>query len=145
MASFGSIYLRLLNEQNGQPPLLSVDTPENPDDQMSQDTFRAGLHMRNSKEQDQTFWNELKKLAGSNRSGLAKMLQISPSIVGRWPQVIDNLMKKITSDDAHHDGVKKPEMVGTGNQATHSSGQKPAYAMQGTYGDTNAPQLRGPF
>lgn len=145
MASFSSIYLRLLHEQNGQPPLLSADTPDDQDDHITYDTFRAGLHMRSNKEPDHTFWNELKKMSGSNRVGLAKLLQISPSIVGRWPQIIDNLMQKTTQSDAHQNGIKKPEILNTGDKGTHTSGQKPAKAMQGNYGDTNVPQHRGPF
>lgn len=145
MGSFGSLYTRFLCEQDGQPPLLSADTPDNPDDQASVDAFRAGLHLRSDKEPDATFWNELKRLAGTNRAGLAKLLQVSPSVVGRWPQVIDNLSQKVTQTDAHSDGVKKPEMLPTGDKGTHSAGKKPAVGMQGHYGDTNVPQHRGPF
>lgn len=145
MASFGSVYLRLLCEQDGQPPLLSADTPQDSDDEAAVDAFRSGLHLRSNKEPDSTFWNELKQLAGSNRAGLAKVLQVSPSVIGRWPQVIDNLMKKVSQTDAHNDGVQKPQMLPTGDKGMHSAGGKPAKAMQGSYGDTNVPHHRGPF
>ncbi len=145
MTSFNSIYLNLLREQDGQPPLLSADTPDSPEDTVADDAFRSGLHLRSNNEPDETFWNELKKLAGSNRAGLAKLLQVSPSVIGRWPQVIDNFMQKISQANAHQNGIKKPEMLATGDKGTHSSGSKPAKAMTGNYGDTNTPNHRGPF
>lgn len=145
MASFGSVYLRLLCEQDGQPPLLSADTPDTGDDNAAYDAFRAGLHMRSNKEPDETFWNELKRMAGSNRAGLAKLLQVSPSVIGRWPQVIDNFMQKVAQTDAHQNGVKNPEMLPTGDKGTHTAGGKPVKIMQGRFGDTNVPQHRGPF
>lgn len=145
MGSFGSIYARLLCEHEGQPPLLTADTPDNPDDQAAVDAFRAGMHLRSNKEPDATFWNELKRLAGANRSGLARLLQVSPAVIGRWPQVIDNYMHRVTQADAHTDGVKKPEMLPTGDKGTHSAGKRPAVGMNGQYGDTNVPHHRGPF
>lgn len=145
MASFGSIYMRLLCEQDGQPPLLSGETPDSPDDHAAYDAFRAGLHLRSNKEPDQTFWNELKRLAGSNRAGLAKLLQVPSSVIGRWPQVIDNFTQKTTQTDMHQDGIKKPEILSTGDKGMHTAGNKPAKAMTGNYGDTNVPHHQGPF
>lgn len=140
MATFGSVLAKMLMEQE---PLLSVDTPDAGErDEEALDAFRRGMHLRSEKESDATFWNELKKVACENRKGLARLLQVSPSVIGRWPAIIDQHMKHIESEDAHSNGVKRPEMIPTGHKTITS---KPAVGMQGNFGDTNVPHIRGPF
>jgi len=143
MPSFGSIYARMLMESDPQEPLLAAETPGDEDDSEAVDAFRRGMHLRSDKEADKTFWMELKRMACENRKGLAKLLQCSPSVIGRWPAVIDNYMKRVGQMDAHQDGLKKPEVLPTGDKPP--VGNRPVIGMQGDYGDTNVPQHRGPF
>jgi len=141
MVTFGSVYWRMLTEQE---PLLAVDTPGEEDDSEAVDAFRRGMHLRSEKEPDATFWNELKRMACENRKGLAKLLQVSPSVVGRWAAVIENYLKKVSEQDAHNNGLKKPEVLPTGDHKP-PTGHRPVIGLQGDFGDSNVPQHRGPF
>jgi hypothetical protein len=138
MATFGSIYARMVTEQGDGAPLLAADTATE-DDSAMVDAFRRGLHLRSDKESDATFWNELRQMSCENRKGLAKLLQVSPNIISRWPAVIDKYMSVANQLDAHENGLKKPKVLNTGDGT-----QKPAVGMQGDFGDTNAPR-QGPF
>jgi hypothetical protein len=144
MPSFGSIYARMLCEQEGGPPLLAADTADE-DDAVAVDAFRRGMHLRSDKEPDATFWNELKRMACENRKGLAKLLQVSPSVIGRWPAVIENYLKKVGELDAHADVLKKPQVIPTGGDTKAPVGNRPVIGMQGAFGDTNVPAHQGPF
>jgi len=125
-------------------PLFSVDTPGEEDDTDRIDAFRRGMHLRSDKDADATFWNELKKMACENRKGMARLLQVSPSVIGRWPAVIDNYMQKVGKIDAYTDGQKRPQMIPTGDTKI-AGGNKPVVGMQGQFGDTNMPSNTGPF
>lgn len=142
MATFGSVYSRMLLEQD--EPLFAADTPGEEDDTDRVDAFRKGMHLRSDKEADSTFWNELKRMACENRKGLAKLLQVSPTVVGRWPAVIENYMQRVGQMDAHSDGQKKPQVLPTGDKKS-AVGNRPVVGMQGQFGDTNVPQHQGPF
>ena len=102
------------------------------------------MQLRSEKEPDATFWNELKRMASENRNGLAKLLQVSPSVIGRWPAVIDKYMKKVGHMDAHTNGLKKPEVIPTGDRKP-PVGNRPVVGMQGDFGDSNVPHRQGPF
>jgi hypothetical protein len=131
MSTFASI-LRGMSEQAGGPPLLAVaDMPAG--DQQAVDTVRRGLMLRSS-DPDESFWADLRRMAGANRVGLARLLGVSPTAVAQWPQIIDHFLQKARAIDAHANGQKRPTVIGTGFR---TPSPLPPVRMTGPAGDTN--------
>lgn len=129
MSSFASILAQIV-ESGG--PLLAVD--DNREESAAVEAVRRGMRLRSQANPDDTFWNELRQLASSNRQGLSRLLGVRPEVIARWPQTIQHYLKKVTDADAHENGMKRPQMIGTG---FNDPSPRPALKVVGAAGDTN--------
>jgi hypothetical protein len=135
MSSFASILAQLVEQDGG--PLLGVDDTD-PDEAAAVETVRRGMRLRGQTDPDDTFWAEFAQLASSNRTGLAKLLGVRPEAVARWPRIVRHYLDKVHRADQHHDGQKKPQVLGTGFNAPTP---RPPVKVVGTMGDSNAPAV----
>jgi hypothetical protein len=132
MNSFNSVYRQLLESQ----PLLAVGDMEQ-DELAAVEVVRRGMQLSNG---NQSFWEGLRQLSCSNRSGLAKLLGVKPDVIARWPKIIGHYLSKITEINSHIDGQKKPQVIPTGNMPV------PKVQISGTHGDSNIPSINNsPF
>lgn len=79
------------------------------------ETFRRGLYTRGTRSPKKTFWYEFEQLARASGPGLAQMLGIDYAAVKKWPQIIEHYRNKVERLDAHQAGLRRPEMIPTGD------------------------------
>jgi len=122
MASFQSICeqldhrreRKLAERHYGDEPRYEYELDRNEVEAI--EAFRRGLYTRGTRSPKKTFWAEFEQLARASGPGLAKLLDVDYAQVKKWAQRIEHFRDKVERLDAHENGLRRPEMIPTGNQ-----------------------------